>query len=321
MNQNSSRSLPITLLAVGLMVFLLSAGAIAAPTQLALKFNKGETFDQSTQIQIKASSGTEGSQMPTDMKMSMGFAFEVLDVKPDRSIAMKSVCKEMKVGEMDVGQAFGMIDKSITLTVDSKGRVSDVQGLEDLAPGGGMPGDPLSGANQFIFPYLPDDPIEIGDTWRNEGEIEFPGASTKAKNCEDYVLRDIKELDGLQVAIIGIKSNSTIEDVTMTINSPIAANMEISYHINMMTIEKDGEMLLDTGNGKILGAKLLVKTDQDASVSTGVPGQNFDTSIKAKADTDLTTVYKYGDQETPDLSGLYTEREPAEEKTIKASDK
>lgn len=305
---------------VPLVLFLVTALAVtAAPTKLELKFTKGETCEQVVRIESKGTVGPEGQQMPLNMTMTMRMASEVLDVKPDGMVMMKTVFKEFKISgmlgmpEMDVGQMFGLNDKVINLTLDRKGKVVEMEGMDELA-GGGMPGGMSSDPGQFDFPYFPDEPVDIGGTWQDEGETGLPGSPVKGKRSRNYVLRDIKEADGMTVAVIGVKEKTAIEDATMTTKAPMGGNVEITQHINSMTIEQEGEMLLDIAKGCVLGAQVLMKLNQDVSISTGVQGQEFPGSIKTQMDMDTTVVYNYGDKKTPDLSGLYTKREtPAEE--------
>ena len=309
MSQKLSRSLLVLLLLAGVVA------VIAAPTRLTLKFNKGDAFEQSTVIHAKGTSGPEGTQMPQNMDMSMRFDFEVTDVQSDGSVAMKSVLKEMKVGQMDVGKMFGLKDKAITLMLNSKGRISSVEGLENLGPAGGMPDNPLSSVNQVLFPALPDHPVEVGATWRDEGDMEYPGSSAKGKKVDEYVFRDIKTLGDSPIAVIEIKGHTTIKNATMSIPSPVASNVKINYRINSITSEKEGEFLLDIGKGRFLGAKIRIKTDQDLSFATGVQGKKFNSTVKTHMNLDMETNCTYGDEKAPDLSGLYTTPQTQKEET------
>lgn len=315
MAKHVSRFLPVVLFAAVAMT------VSAAPTKLALKYEKGETWEQVIKIKMKGTAGPAGQQMPLDMTMTMRMASEVLDVKPDGAVEMTQVFKEFKMGgmpgmggEMDIGQMMGMGDKPINLTLDRKGQVVKIEGLDDLSAGG-MPGGMMDNPDSFDQPFLSDKPVEIGDTWQDKSESSVLGSSGEGERIRDYVLRDIKEMAGLKVAIIGVKEKSTVKDATVK-SKPMSmgGDVEMTSHINLMTIEQDGEMLFDIVSGRFLGSQLLMKMDQDISISPGGQGQQL--SMTIRMDMDVTEVYNYGDTETPDLSALYTKREtPVAKKT------
>jgi hypothetical protein len=295
---------------------------VAAPTRLGLKFKKGETCEQVFQIKAKGSVEAAGQKMPLDMSIRMGMASEVLDVKPDGAVAAAWIFKEFKMsgapgmpGEMDLSQMLGLSDKPIHLTFDQKGRVLNAEGLDQLSSTG-MPGNMMNSPSGFDYPYLPDSPVDIGETWQDQGDTSLPGSSTKSQRMRDYVLRGLREADGLQVAVIGVKETSTVKDATTTTKAQMGMNAEVTTHINSMTMEQEGEMLLDIGQGRLLGAQISMKLDQDASLSVGGQGQSF--PMKTQMDMRITQVCNYGDKETPDLSALYTKQETPVDKKAKA---
>jgi len=313
MFKNLCRSLLVVL------ILVCSVATVAAPVDLKLKFRKGETFEQSIQIKNKGTMGPEGTQMPIDTLMKMRLAFDVLEVNGDQSAQLKSSMKELKIsgmpmvqGELDYAEILGLKDQSMQLTIDSRGNVIATEGAESLGGPGAMPGSPMSNSAQFeYFPTLPDHPVEVDETWVNEKKVQLPGASVEGVNREEYVLRGIKEWNGIQVAVIGMKSKAEVKDATMSLESPgsMGAEVQMTYCINSMNTEKEGEMLMDIEKGRLLGADLVIKTRGDISISTGVQGENFPSTIKTVSNMDTDVVYRYGEEETPDLSSLYTKRE------------
>jgi hypothetical protein len=309
-----------------MVLFAVAAATVAAaPTQLALKFKKGETCERVIQLKGKGSVGTEGQQIPLNMTMTMRMASQVVDVKPDGAITMESVLKEFKMGgvpgmpgEMDLSQMLGLDNKPVRLTLDQKGKVINTEGFEQLSSSG-MPGGMMDSPEMLAdYPFFTDKPVDIGDTWQDQSEKALPGSPTKAKRIRDYVLRAVREVDGLRVAVIGVTDKTTVGDTTINTKLPMGGDAEMTQHINSMDVETDGEMLLDIVTGRVLGEQARMKINQDVSISAGGPGQQA--RVKTRMDMDATTVCNYGDQKIPDLSALYTKRETPADRKAKAEE-
>lgn len=208
-------------------------------------------------------------------------------------------------GEMDLSQMLGLGDKPVRIVFDRMGQVVKTEGLEEIA--GGMQGGMMNTPEQYDYPFFPDKPVDIGETWQHQDETSLPGSPAKGKRTRNYVLRGVREVNGMQVAIIGVKEKTVITDATSAMKAPMGGDMEMTQHIKSMTVEHDGEMLLDIVQGRVLDAQGILNIDQDISISGAGQGQQI--NVKTQMDLNATFGYDYGDQETPDLSALYTKRE------------
>ena len=120
-------------------ILVCSMAIVAAPVDLKLKFQKGETFEQSIQVKNKGTMGPEGTQMPIDTLMKIRMDFQVLEIKDDQSTQLKSSVSEMKMsgmpmmqGEVDYAEMLGLKDQSVELTVNNRGHVTTKEGASAL---------------------------------------------------------------------------------------------------------------------------------------------------------------------------------------------
>jgi hypothetical protein len=178
-------------------------GAQAAPLNLALKLEKGRTYYQKTTMDQRITQTLMGQQQVVEQSIGTGMKVDVLDVDGRGNMRIRqtftwSMFKQKNpmtgtteydsskqtaapAGSEPLGALLG---QSYVVTVNPKGRVLDVNGVEELKqavlkklpPGGEqnqtmmilapyLSEKPLRDTVEDMLAFYPDRPVEFGDSW------------------------------------------------------------------------------------------------------------------------------------------------------------
>jgi hypothetical protein len=257
-----------------------------------------------TNVKIKSDqqiSGPSETKMGSDMAMTMEMTVDKATDKGQmfhlmfRRFQMKVTGPQeisydsAQAGENDnnpISAKFKeLLDKKIDVTLDDKGALSKIEGLE-------MPGldNMVKSSLGIDTRHLPDKAVAVGDHWDTTVKQDIPMIG--AVNLKmTSTLRKVEKSDSRQVAVVDVEGRMEKADKT---GKPAGDDADKSSKIDM---KLKGTMKVDVASGRPLESK--IDMDMDVSMSVPAPGQEkpVSMSLKNKSNVDMTT--KEGKYEAP----------------------
>jgi hypothetical protein len=281
-----------------------SVGVAAGAQKIDLKVN----YDPGTYVMVQDMTmdmlmDVAGQTIKTKTTMAMTAEMVVGKADKDGNREMKLTFRHMKTEVSQGGQVMmkfdstnkgakdpmaqmygAMIDKTITMTVDSRGRTSNIQGFDELmgAVLANVPDGPekenlkKNFGNQWLEGFgqmqaFPDKPVAKGDTWEMSKDFSFPMLGD-AQITQVFTLKDVK--DG--VATLGITAEMKAEG---------DGEGESDANVREMNMIIDGTMLVDVATGLAKSTTMsqqgtFVMTVQGMEMSMTMDGQQKVTITK-----------------------------------------
>jgi hypothetical protein len=319
-------------IAISLIALVLTAPAFAQQkVSLEHKYVPGQyvlTMDQ----RAKTTTSMMGQRIPSDVTMETAAQIDVSkpDDKGNKTIKFtyKRVTQTVDAGGMRMSfdsakkdqtpsplASMGkMVGSTITMTVDKDGKVTKVEGVDEMMDkmtegnpaAAGMMKDMkkqfgpeamaqmISSSRQF----LPEKPVAPGESWTSSATIPMPmigEAKTEMKNK----LTEVKKVDGREMAAIAF------EGTTKSEGGEAVGDENVQMKMSSMDIKQKGTVLVDTENpmiqqstmsqkgtmtmsaGAAQGQEMQMKIEMDGTTRTSVkPGVYKEPKDEDKGETD-----------------------------------
>lgn len=228
-----------------ILLFSISATADdSGETTLRLNLKKGSRYEIVSNSKMDYFTDASLSEKVLNMDWNVAISMEVMDKTAEGVHTIKAEITRINANQSAGGMTMSydsenaseddpmaamlaqqfdpLIKHPITLTVDQLGKIIEVAGEEKE---GGMVS--LSSIAQNFFMELPENPVEEGDKWQQEQEIEMSNTKINLDYStvkisgntvelayhadEKSITTEAKELDGFQIKL---KGNSTFDKKT-----------------------------------------------------------------------------------------------------------
>jgi hypothetical protein len=248
-----------------------------AGAQIPLNMTVGGSFDVLTRAVSADGSGHIGLHLaPLTMDMTvMGNVMHMtVDVEKGTFMLNGQPMQAPGAGAAGAAPRGGLDLSKLTLVLNPRGQVTDVQGLETLlaslpASGGRVPGAemlPLIGGmlkNNAMA--LPEGPVAVGATWEQPLTFTMPGGLVVPLATTKSTLEKIAVINGEQFARIGSTANCRLTNLPL----PVAPGQPGGGTINGLTTQVQAETYFDVTAGYMHSAHVEVTLDMTL---TTVPG-------------------------------------------------
>jgi len=211
------KNYPVFIIAFITMATIWSCKSNSSGEAVDLKFNLEQGHQYATNISVKSVTNAMGMDINMDMIMDVDMLVE--NVADDHSFTLSNTFTRVQFAQDMPGmgnvsydsdmpdssagpmanvyrEAFApLIGKKMSTTMDERGNVQSVSGLEDLV------GDDekaqleslqnnLSGNMDYFFSPFPDKPVKVGDSWDRSMNItaQFPMTINAS-----YTLKDVRD--------------------------------------------------------------------------------------------------------------------------------
>ncbi len=247
-----------------------------AQKKVNLKFQPpaGTSIDYSLNMNMETT--TMGMTMPMEMAMKMETN---VDQSSAEEVAVVSKIAAVKMAMDVMGQKMGydssmpdstnaesqqlaavlgnMIGKSFTSFFTPNGKVSKVEGMDDLVPAGSNMD--LSQTTQQSFAFFPDYPVAVGDSWQSQ--------DTSANNGISMLLKHNWKLAALENG-----------KATINVETDIEALGNNVVQISKLEGKQNGSLIVEADTG------ITLKTDmvQDIKMEMNAGGQTSEVAVKSK---------------------------------------
>ncbi len=250
------------LISIAVSFFFVScqSGGSGSFYAIKMRLNKGDTFAQNIQMNMKMKTFTGESIT----KMQMTTTFEVIDSTPygkDLKLTYRNVHTTMdlpknKFTDSIINKAnHQIIGKSVVFKLSSDNQIADVEGMDSIIRNSiidkgtkfaiqeNFSKKQLNNYFGLMFSLYPKDSVRVGDSWKGTGSLNIGGIDM-AVNIK-YTLLSVK--NGLsEVAVDGtLDENGRIAENRMNIELKIYGDQKGMYVVRMA----DG--YLDHGNYKM----------------------------------------------------------------------
>lgn len=254
------------LLFAGLVTIIDSCKSGEAYT-LKMRMKNGDSFEHQLKMNMNMNMTVMGNKMDMKMGMNSSSRFDVL-ASSDKEKQMKMTYTDMKMtmnmpgmegqnAMMDsiMNNSTGhIIGKSVTLILDNKNTITDVQGFDQLMGDSSslesqqsreimknmFTKDQLKSMWGAFFAIYPEKPVRVGDTWNTETEMSFSGMKMKIK----YNMT----LKGVHDGLADISVDGIIDGKGSMTNAPVQLDMD-------MKGKQSGNMTIKLEDGYIRGGK------------------------------------------------------------------
>ena len=274
---------PFLILALVMIASIYSCKTGSSGEAVDLKFNLEEGHSYTTNIAVKSVTNAMG--MDINMTMSMDVDMLIEDVAEDHSFTMSNTFTRVQFAQDMPGmgkvnydsdspdssagpmanvyqEAFTpLIGKKLGSTMDERGNVKSITGLEDLAAGDESAQleslqNNLSGNMDYFFSPFPDKPVKVGDSWDRSMTIttQFPMEINAI-----YTLEDIS--DG--TATLGVKGDFSFDP---------ESDMAKQGGVSGLSGTQSGTLEIDLASGWTLKGEL----EQNMTINISQAGQSID---------------------------------------------
>lgn len=180
----------------------------------AFKQDEAKSFVSDSSMEFKNQIGPMTMPMSMQMKATVSIKTTAVDSNGVSTVEVKmdSIDGEMGFsGQKQKLPSQMMQNRNQSVKISPRGEW--LEGGESAMPMMGPTGPGASMVAQSVYILLPDKPIAVGETWKQESEVEVPGAKQKLKQTIASVLKDVVELNGEKVALISIQETRTGKDI------------------------------------------------------------------------------------------------------------
>lgn len=159
-----------------------------------------------------------------------------------------------------------------------------LEGGESAMPMMGPTGPGMSTMSQGLFVLLPDKSIAVGETWKQEREVEVPGAKQKMKQSIESELKDIVDIDGEKVALITTKETRSGKDIDIDLKALAQKGSPLPPQAEKLTLTelnqtRDLEIQFSLDRGSVVST--LEKSKLSSTISGfGGEGQTIKTNLE-----------------------------------------
>jgi len=138
----------------------------------------------------------------------------------------------------------------------------------------------------LFFVEYPDKPIGMGEKWRRNISLDFSNINSPIKVDVVYTLKDVKTINGDQMAKFDMKGNFTQKGLIVPTSYQIAPFSELKSEIKEIDIELKAEFCLNITAGHLEKSELTVDMNACTEV-TGRSGQTKETSVPVHWTTEI----------------------------------
>lgn len=296
---------PIALLLISISLLLNSFRA-DSKVLLRLNLEKGTTYEMTMVMTNTIDQEMMGQKMKIDQKMEMVFAYQVLDVLPDKNFLIGYSFQKMKMNMNANGNEIVMDSESsdennpmnaalkglnslkLKLKLTPGGQVEGVEGLDEYISK--LSGNPqLSQSMQMFmtednfesfvgqtFNYLPENKVGLGDKWTSSVKLPAMMNTETTMNFE----------------VAAVEKNMVSLDVTSDVNmdSPIEqGGMKMDMKI---TGSQNGKMVIDSNDGWLRDSDLTQKFDMNMKMKNPQTGEDMEIPMLMSGVVKMTVVKK-----------------------------
>lgn len=246
-------------------IFFTTSAIAEIPNEATLRLNlkKGSKYEIVTNSKIDYFKDASLSEKVLSMNMDIQINMEVLDktaegihtvramithIKADQSVAGMSIAYDSEeegggdgMAAMLAKQFDPMINKSLTLTVNSLGEVTDVKEEEGAQTGNGVVS--LSQMAENFFVKLPEQSLKEGDSWQQDQEVEM------AQNTSVTMNFKATEIKGGTVEMSYEADESSLKTELEEMGD-LELNMSGTYTFD----KKTGMLISNKGNNTMKGS-------------------------------------------------------------------
>lgn len=244
---------------------------------LKMRMKNGDSFEHQLKMNMNMNMAIMGKSMDMKMGMNSGSRFDVLATsEKEKQLKMTYTAMKMTMNMPGMEGQNAMMDsimnestkyligKSVTLIMDEKNNIKDVQGFDQMMGDSSNPAaaqtrealknmlskDQIKSMWGAFFAMYPDKPVRIGDSWNEEVDMAVSGMNMKIK----YKMTLKSVHDGLaDIAMDGV-----IDGKGTMSNTPMQMEMD-------MKGKQTGTMTVKLEDGYIRGGKYTmdVKANMD----------------------------------------------------------
>lgn len=279
-----------------LMLFaavLFCAAAAAEPVQLRYRFTEGDVMYYGLEAETSGTLKTEmaagemsraNQEIPLDMTTGMTWRFDVKDVGEKGVATVVSTIEKYKLakggmiissyepGKGEEGAAppgMKAMLEPLTMKMDSRGIVHDVEGLQQAAALS-ADFDMKSLLSRLQMP-LPEEPVDVGQKWTQEtnlgaDEIEGAGAAKLVSHYEFLGYETVKEI---RCAKLHVDFQGDMSELAGEMMGGMSAPS--APEIDFMNISFSGDIYFAPDAGVTVAVEFVM--DQDISAVMDVPAQ------------------------------------------------
>ncbi len=266
--------------AIALAVVVMSLVACAAqaePVKLAYKFTKNEVDKYKLSMNMTMNMPGLPDGKPLNMNMDMTLRQRTLEVFPDGSARVRaSYAFDRVTGPgMDNAKAKMPQQTTVVMTMGPDGRVSNIEGLDKLMAGAGIPGMDMGQLSNMMGmnAMFPENPVDTGYTWSQSIPVPFMGTDATINSSVISVGEKIWSIPTVKIGQ-DFAMTGDIGKMMQSISSSIGGSGSNQQMLSSVTgnVAMNGKMEFDFANS--IGKILKGKGDMAGTVSMHIPGSS-----------------------------------------------
>lgn len=278
------------ILMAALAIGLTGMAAIAQPYELKNTFTPGETLYLDLTTSMQGAMHSEVAQMPIEATNEGVIAFETRAAQPDGSGEVMVELKQLfmiapTLGVREPLDFLPIADeegKQFSITIRPDGEVVETDSAS-MSMIQGVQGVSQSPIQMRPYPKLPEGPVNIGHTWSEKWVVPYLDGSKPIIEEAEYRLAKVEERDGVNVAIIEVKTTINAEDVSFEPGQMQGAAgqsaIEVKLSYETYVKEGSGEMVFDLDRGRLLSMNDDLRLNLKMGGETSLGGASFPTDF------------------------------------------
>jgi hypothetical protein len=270
------------------------SGPAQGQVKLEWKFTQGDKFYLENVTNLKQTIEVMGQKIPMDSLNTTVSSFLVKKVAADE-IVLEQKIESVKVkagqglGDPQAKVAEQMAGSVFTITLNSKGEVTKVEGFDDLIKKLSqnneeigkllksiLTEDTMKQGIQEAFGFVPGKPVNKGDSWKRQMRLSMGPMGTFVVDM-DYTYQG-KAKDGEEVGVKG----------TYSYEAPKGGAGGLPFKVTkgeFKTEEAKGTLIFDAATGRLVRHEFKAKLNGSMTISVG--DQSAGMELKQETDTKI----------------------------------
>lgn len=280
----------IKLSPVFVVLILTQVGLMQAVAQTAYdlknQFNEDETIYLQLDVEMRGASVAGENQQPIQAERETLMSMNTVETSEDGARILVNLERMLMTfpsmnrrEPMDVRETLMQgADVTFEVQIDATGDVVADGGSEAMS-GSGIQGVNQSPMEHFPYIRLPEGPVRINQSWNHSWEVPYEKPSKPVIAWATYTLRDVREVEGVQMAFIETETSIAVDDVSFG-QSVQAGSAQLNMAYNHYRMTSTGEIRFDVTTGRMHSFDDDKRIEMDMDSSALLAGAEFPSTMK-----------------------------------------